>query len=70
MADQPKIVLAHGAWADGSSWSAAATAVPVSMWRRPAEPASEPRSLSDTGLSRPGGRHVPVGSQRAHDDQR
>ncbi len=23
MADQPNIVLVHGAWADGSSWSAA-----------------------------------------------
>jgi hypothetical protein len=22
MSDQPRIVLVHGAWADGSSWSA------------------------------------------------
>jgi hypothetical protein len=31
MADQPKIVLVHGAGEDGSSWRAAAAAVPVSM---------------------------------------
>ena len=34
MADQPNIVLVHGAWADGSSWSAAIERLQAAGYRR------------------------------------
>jgi pimeloyl-ACP methyl ester carboxylesterase len=33
MADQPNIVLAHGAWADGSSWSAVIESLQAAEYR-------------------------------------
>jgi pimeloyl-ACP methyl ester carboxylesterase len=33
MADQPNIVLAHGAWADGSSWSAVIESLQAAGYR-------------------------------------
>ena len=33
MADQPNIVLVHGAWADGSSWSAAIERLQAASYR-------------------------------------
>jgi pimeloyl-ACP methyl ester carboxylesterase len=38
MADQPNIVLAHGAWADGSSWSAVIESLQAAGYRVTALP--------------------------------